>query len=95
MKKIIMREVPTTEIELNDVKDTDLIGVEFYGGNRSQIVKVSLGAYVSVAVGKKGYDNLVTGTTPKSLLYKLSDKMGAYVFDSPRELGEWLIENLK
>jgi hypothetical protein len=92
----VVKILPEANIVLmSSLRDSDRVGVEFQDGTRSFVVRVKNGMYITCyPTNNYGHGNKTSGDTIEALLDKLSDASEIFVFDSDKELGQWLVENL-
>jgi hypothetical protein len=81
-------------VSFSDLDSKSIIGVQFKD-SRCHVVKVQAGHWILSGVSSNhGYASKIKGETIKELLDGIHDKKKVLLFETFRELGEWLIQNL-
>lgn len=82
----------TKEINIADLTEKDIIGVQFDSGKRCFVSKISAGRFIGVSIelnsdvlGRK-----IEGETIQDFLRQIAGVETVYVFDSLEELKKWL-----
>jgi hypothetical protein len=94
MKKVIIEQNEQV-IRLEDVRDSMIIGIEWGSGRKSFLIKNENKKTISISLGERDtigcwsksshFDYVkeaISGSTAKNV----------FVFDSPKELAQWLAE---
>lgn len=82
------------DVAFGALNSNSIIGVEF-NDKRSFVVKVDNSHWIATAIDSNfGFVSKVKGTSIADLMSELNDKKNVFLFDSYKELGEWLTENL-
>lgn len=94
MKIIDRREKP--KITLDDLSAINYIGVEFGNGGRAYVEKIAPELYIlsNFYSRNNDYSSKVQGGSIKGLIKKVGTIQEVLVFDTPKELGEFLMEKL-
>lgn len=84
-------------ILISNIKDNHTIGVELTDGKKILVFKLHENKYYPHWIGDNVYareeNDRCSFNSVKELLTNLSNIEGAYAFDEPRELMQWLITN--
>jgi len=94
MKKVII-EKNEQVIRLEDVTDDMIIGVIWGGGKKSFLIKNENKRTIAINLEDRKTLNLFEAKTQNDYIQKTKKNSNAksfFVFDSPKELAQWLAE---
>lgn len=87
----VVKDKPTEEIRLSELKDIHIIGVMDEKGHKGQIVKISGQGYILVTIMNNSYSSKVKFESIQKVIdNSFSGKKQAFVFESELEYINWL-----
>lgn len=95
MQKVKLQTKNKKELFLNDLDDSQFIGVEFKDETRGFVIKIEKNKYAISVINTNKYVSLVQKDTIQDLIVELFKIEHVYVFNTRIELLEWLKEEKK
>ena len=90
MRRVIRARVKQ-EVLIDSLNDSHIIGVEFESGYRCMLKKIKKGEYAAFSFTDNNGEPILYNTIQEYITIK---NVEAFVFETEKEIGEWLIEKL-
>ena len=91
MKKVIFKQKDNV-INVSDVTDDMIVGILWEDGDKSFLIKDDNGFSVGIGLNSLTTKKHWSGTSHEDYIRNTNNAKDFFVFDSPKELAQWLAD---